>query len=286
MNEQNIGVSMHEWVRDLFPICRSLTGEGVHSTLNYIKKLLPTLKIFSVPSGTQAFDWKVPDEWTIRDAFVLDESGARIIDFKVNNLHVVGYSEPVDLWLSLEDLQKYLYSIPEQPDAIPYITSYYKRSWGFCLSEKQRKGLLPGKYHAVIDSELSPGVLSYGELVLRGREKGEVLLSTYICHPSMANNELSGPAVAIALAQWIAGMVDRKYTYRIIFVPETIGSIVYLSRNLKHLKEHVVAGFNITCIGDDRVIPTYHRGLKIRFQIMRLFMYSSTLSLILNATAT
>lgn len=252
MNEQNIGVQMHEWAKDLFPISRSLTGEGVRFTLNYIKKLLPGLQIFSVPSGTQAFDWKVPDEWTMRDGYVLDETGARIIDYKVNNLHVVGYSEPVDLWLSLEDLQKNIHSIPDQPDAIPYITSYYNRRWGFCISEKQRRGLRPGKYRAVIDSALSPGVLNYAELVLPGREEGEVLLSTYICHPSMANNELSGPVVTTALAQWLTSIVDRKYTYRIVFVPETIGSIVYLSRNLKHLKQRVVAGFNITCIGDDR----------------------------------
>ena len=252
MSDRNIGLQMHEWARDLFPICRSLTGDGVRSTLNYIKKLLPALQTFSVPSGTQAFDWKVPDEWTIRDAYVLDESGARVIDFKAHNLHVVGYSEPVDQWLSLEELQNFLHSIPDQPDAIPYVTSYYKRTWGFCISEQQRRELRPGKYRAVIDSELSPGVLNYGELILPGREEAEVLLSTYICHPSMANNELSGPVVAIALAQWIARIVDRKHTYRIIFIPETIGSIVYLSHNLKHLKDHVVAGFNITCIGDDR----------------------------------
>lgn len=252
MSDRNIGLQMHEWARDLFPICRSLTGDGVRFTLNYIKKLLPALQTFSVPSGTQAFDWKVPDEWTIRDAYVLDESGARVIDFKAHNLHVVGYSEPVDQWLSLEELQNFLHSIPDQPDAIPYVTSYYKRTWGFCISEQQRRELRPGKYRAVIDSELSPGVLNYGELVLPGSERGEVLLSTYICHPSMANNELSGPVVTAALAQWLTGIVDRKYTYRIVFVPETIGSIAYLSRNLKHLKQHVVAGFNITCIGDDR----------------------------------
>lgn len=250
--DQGLGFQMHQWAKDLFPICRSLTGPGVRETLAYLKGLLPEITVCEAKSGEQVFDWVIPDEWIIRDAFIADESGNRIVDFRKSNLHVVGYSEPVDCWLSLAELERNLYSLPDQPAAIPYITSYYARRWGFCLTHEQRLSLKPGNYRVVIDSELRPGVLNYAEVLIPGRSEKEVFISTYVCHPSMANNEISGPVVTTALASWLSGLSDRRYSYRIVFVPETIGSIVYLSRNLDILKKNVIAGFNVTCIGDDR----------------------------------
>jgi aminopeptidase-like protein len=244
---------MYEWARQLFPICRSITGPGVRQTLEFIKDILPDLQIKEVASGTEAFDWIVPDEWQIRDAHIKDELGNVLVDFKVNNLHIMGYSIPVDGWLTFEELDSHLYSLPDRPDAIPYITSYYKRDWGFCLTQNQRNKLKTGKYRVFIDSELKTGVLNYAELILPGDEKKEIFISTYVCHPSMANNELSGPVIATALARWISSESNRRFTYRFVFIPETIGSVVYLSKHHNQLKQNVIAGFNLTCVGDDRV---------------------------------
>jgi len=254
------GEAMHAFVRELFPICRSLTGDGNRQTLRFIKRHLPKLEIHEVATGTQVFDWTIPDEWNVRTARLFDHEGQVIVDFADNNLHLVGYSEPVDRLIDLNELQSHLYSLPEQPDAIPYVTSYYKRGWGFCLTHRRREQLKPGTYRAVIDSTLAPGHLTYGELLIAGSEAREVFFSTYICHPSMANNELSGPAVATWLAKWLSE-APRRWTYRFVFIPETIGSIAYLSRNLSHLKKHVYAGFNVSCVGDDRTysyMPSRH----------------------------
>jgi aminopeptidase-like protein len=243
---------MYGWLCDLFPINRSLTGKGVRETLEYLSGLIPDMSIYSVKSGTKAFDWRIPDEWCIDDAYIEDSKGNRIVDFKNNNIHVVGYSVAIDEWLELNDLENYLHSLPDQPDAIPYVTSYYSRTWGFCLKHSQREKLKPGLYHVVIKSKIFSGEMNYAEVLIPGRESKEVLLSTYICHPSMANNELSGPIVTIALAQWLMQQKDLKYTYRILFLPETIGSIYYLSLHYKSLQKKVIAGYVITCVGDER----------------------------------
>jgi aminopeptidase-like protein len=247
-----IGEKMYAWAADLFPVNRSIMGQGVRDTLLYIQKNIPELTIHEVPTGTEVFDWVIPNEWNISEAYIEDAAGNRIVDFKDTNLHVVGYSIPVDLWLELEELDTHLYSIEAQPDCIPYVTSYYKERWGFCLSHNKRKSLAKGKYHVVIKSELKPGSLTYGEIILPGIETSEILLSTYICHPSMANNELSGPVVTMALTQWLKSFEGRQYTYRIVFIPETIGAIAYLSRHWQEMKKNTIAGFVLTCVGDNR----------------------------------
>lgn len=248
----DVGAFCHSMATDLFPICRSLSGPGIRETLGYLKERIPQLEIHSVPTGTKVFDWTVPEEWHVREAYIEDETGKRIVDFQNHNLHLVGYSIAIDKIVDLEELQKHLYSVPEQPDAIPYITSYYSKRWGFCVTENQRKKLTNGKYRVFIDADLKDGALNYGEVVIPGMVEEEVFISTYICHPSMANNELSGPVVTTAIACWLNSLKNPHYTYRIVFIPETIGSITYTSLNLEQMQKRIIAGFNITCIGDDR----------------------------------
>jgi aminopeptidase-like protein len=248
-----IGHKIHSFAKKLWKINRSITGEGVRETLAKIKKEhLPNLNIESMPSGTKVFDWVLPPEWHVSKAYIITPDRKKICDFSINNLHLVGYSIPFHGKMRLGELQQYLHSLPEQPSAIPYITSYYEERWGFCLTQEQRDLLEDGEYEVVIDSKLFVGQLNYGELILPGESDQEVFLSTYICHPSMANNELSGITVATYLAKWLSELKLRRYTYRLVFIPETIGSIAYLSKNYINLKKKVIAGFNISCVGDER----------------------------------
>ena len=241
----------------LYPICRSLTGNGVVETLKIIQNEFPSLKIKKIKSGTKAFDWLIPPEWNIIDAYVLDKNGLKIIDFKKHNLHLVGYSIPLNTTLTKKKFFKNLFFLKNQPTAIPYITSYYKKGWGFCVSYNQfkkfnKKYSSKDKFKIVINSSLkNNGNLNYAELILKGKSKKEILISTYICHPSMANNELSGPIVSMGLINYFKNKKLNK-TLRFVFIPETIGSISYLSKNLKYLKENVIGGYNLSCIGDER----------------------------------
>ncbi len=241
----------------LFPLTRSLTGKGIRKTLNIIQREFPKLRIKKFKSGTKVFDWNIPEEWNVIDAYIIDKYNKKIIDFKKNNLHLVGYSIPINKNISKKELIKNLYFLKNQPKAIPYITSYYKKRWGFCISYDQYKNLdkeysSNDKFKVVINSNLNKkGNLNYGELILKGKSKKEILISTYICHPSMANNELSGPIVSMGLINYFKNKKLNK-TLRFIFIPETIGSISYLSKNIKHLKENIIGGYNLSCIGDER----------------------------------
>ena len=253
------GQEMYDFAGRLFPIGRSLTGEGVRETLRLIQEQVPELEIHEVPSGSQAFDWTVPKEWEITEGYIEDEDGGRVVDYHENNLCVMGYSVPVDRYVSREELFEYVKVEENQPDVIPYVTSYYSPRFAFCMSKNKRDSLKPGTYHMVIRSRHFDGVLNYGEIYLPGESEKEVLLSTYICHPSMANNEVSGPVLTTWLAKWLKQQ-KRKLSYRIVFVPETIGSICYISRNLDVMKRNVIAGFVLTCVGDDRAYSYLETG--------------------------
>lgn len=234
----------------LWPICRSITGNGLRQSLAILQEIIP-LEISEVPSGTKVFDWEVPEEWNIRDAYIITPDGRKTADVKKNNLHLMNYSVPVDKKVSYDELKEHIYTLPSMPDAIPYITSYYKRNWGFCLSENEFAEFPKnGNYRVVIDSSLAPGSLTYGDLVLPGEREEEILFSTYLCHPSMANNELSGPLVTAFLYQKIKEIPHRKYTYRFVFLPETIGAICYLHKHGERLRKKLAAGYVVTCVGD------------------------------------
>ncbi len=258
------GRRMYRFAEKIFPYTRSITGEGVRQTLkdlkDYIRPAGVELTISSIPSGTNVFDWTVPKEWKIREAFIEDERGDHIIDMKESNLHVLGYSTPVDEWVDLDELKKHVYVEENQPDVIPYVTSYYKERFGFCMSKNKLDSLKDGRYHMYVDSELFDGVLNYAEAVIPGESDEEIMFSTYFCHPSMADNECSGPALAAELINTIASMDHRRYTYRFVFVPETIGSITYLSQDehVAYLQKHLKAGFVLSCVGDDNDYSMIH----------------------------
>lgn len=234
----------------LWPICRSITGDGLRESFRILQEIIP-LKLTEVPSGTEVFDWTVPDEWNIRDAYIITPDGKKIADFNVNNLHVVNYSVPVDKEVTFDELDEHLHTKKELPGAIPYITSYYEKKWGFCISFDEYQQLpRKGTYKVKIDSDLKPGSLTYGDFLLPGETDDEILFSSYLCHPSMANNELSGPLTLAFLYSEIEKLKNRKYSYRFVIAPETIGAICYLNKNKEQLLKRVKAGYVFTCCGD------------------------------------
>lgn len=245
---QVTGQRIYSLITELFPITRSLTGEGVRESLQIIKRYLPELKIESIPSGEKVLDWEIPKEWNIREAWIKDPDGKIVVNLHDHNLHVMGYSIPVSKKLNLEELKPKLYTLPDQPDDIPYRTTYYQPDWGFCLSHNQFASLKDGIYEVYIDSQIEPGFLNYGELYIQGKTEQEFLLSCYICHPSMANDNLSG----VGLLAELAGAVQKKqnhFSYRFLFIPETIGSIAWLHRN-KSRTQQIKLGLVATCLGD------------------------------------
>jgi aminopeptidase-like protein len=264
------GATLYRFAERLYPICRSITGQGVRQTLALIGARVP-LTVHEVRSGTKVFDWQIPPEWNVEDAAVTDPDGRRVVDFRAHNLHLVGYSEPMQAVMPLDELSQRLHVLPNQPDWIPYRTSYYQRSWGFCMTAHERERLRPGRYGVEVKSSLAPGSLTYGELILKGRSREEVLFFTHTCHPSLANDNVSGMSVATALAEWVAG-APRHFTYRFVFAPGTIGSLTWLKRNeagLKRVRHALVLGL----LGD-RAPLTYKRSRRDNGEIDQIVAYA------------
>ena len=251
MNSGN-GKMMWDLANRLFPICRSITGDGFRTSLDIIREFVPDIKVFEIPSGTPVFDWTVPKEWNIVGGGIYRLNGEKVVDFRDSNLHIVGYSVPINKTISLNELLEHIYTQPDQPDLIPYVTSYYSERWGFCMSDNQKRTLKDDCYQVIIDSSLKDGSLTYGELIIPGTTEDEIFFSTYLCHPSMANNELSGPVLQTELIKYVKQLTNRRYTYRFVFIPETIGSITYCSQNLDELKKNIRAGFVLSCVGDEK----------------------------------
>lgn len=258
--------SLYSLIRQLYPICRSITGNGVRETLNIIKSRIP-LEIHEIPTGCRVFDWTIPMEWNINDAWIKNSKGEKIIDFHESNLHVLNYSTPVDEMISLDALKKHLHSIPEQPDLIPYRTSYYSEQWGFCLSHNQMNSMAEESYHVYIDSELKNGSLTYGELLIEGKTADEMIISCHICHPSLANDNLSGISLAVHLAEKLA-KEQLHYSYRFLFIPGTIGSITWLAGNEDKV-QHIKYGLVLSCVGDSGRV-TYKRSRNGHSEIDRI----------------
>jgi aminopeptidase-like protein len=258
---EEIKINFSEYIeigKKIFPICRSITGDGNRKTLRTLQEKNPEIKIHEISSGKKVFDWKIPPEWNVKEAYVKNPDGKKIIDFKKNNLHLINYSIPINKKIKFNELINKIYSLEKQPEAIPYITSYYKKDWGFCVSENFKKKLLKkyknnkNYFYVKINSKFNKkGSLTYADCLIKGKSNKEILISTYICHPSMANNELSGPLLANALINFFKKQ-NNELTLRFIFVPEIIGSIAYIYKNLKILKKNFVAGYNLTCVGDER----------------------------------
>ena len=246
----NLGVAMHQFATELYPICRSITGDGIRQTLKLIQQHIP-LQLSEVPSGTAVFDWTVPKEWNIRDAYIKDSTGRRVVDFRESSLHVLNYSTPIHRTMPLTELRPHLFSLPDHPDWIPYRTSYYKEDWGFCLSHNQLRALPDADYEVCIDSTLADGSLTYGEFLIPGKSTDEVLISCHSCHPSLANDNLSGLTVATALAKIVSESASHnRYSYRFLFIPGTIGAITWLARNRESAASRIRHGLVLTCVGD------------------------------------
>ncbi len=241
------GKKMYELAERLYPICRSITGNGVRETLSILNEIIP-LEVVEIPSGTKVFDWEIPDEWNITDAWIKNSAGKKIVDFNKLNLHVLNYSEPVDKKIDLSDLKEHLYTIPENPEWVPYRTSYYNRKWGFCMSHNQFENLTEEKYHVKIDSIIEPGFLTYGEYYIPGKTEEEVLFSCHICHPSLGNDNLSGIVLAVKLAE-VLRKLHNHFSYRFLFIPGTIGSLAWLSKNEDKL-HNIKHGLVLTLLGD------------------------------------
>ena len=247
-----LGEKMIKLAKELFPINRSIMGQGIRDSYKYFLKENSEFEKLSFKSNEIVFDWKIPEEWIIRDGYLKHESGKKYAEFKKNNLHVVGYSCPINKRISKKELTNKIFTLPKYPDAVPYVTSYYEKDWGFCLSHQQFSSMPDGYYDVLIDSEFKPGELELIEAIIPGKSKKEIFFSSYLCHPSMANNELSGPVVLNEIVNYVKNINNRNFTYRFVLLPETIGSIAYLSKRVDILKKNLISGFNLTCLGDER----------------------------------